>query len=81
MALTKAGGLPRTSTRRKAEDEEGGAVGGNDHGTIPKMDLHKVQKLDDGRIVKGRNYQQGRKTEIIGGEVNFGGDVRVDDNN
>ena len=65
MALAKAGRLPRTpprtSARRKAGDEEDGAVGDCDYGNQPKMDLHKVQKLDDGPVVKGRNYQQGRK--------------------
>ena len=87
MALPKAGGLPNTpprtyaNARRKAQDEEDGAVGDSDHGTIPKMYLHKIQKLDYGPIVKGRNYQQGMQTEIVGGEVHANGDVRVDDDN
>ena len=76
MTLTKAGGLPRTpprtSARRRAEEEEGGAVWGADYGNLPKMVLHRVLKLDDGPGVKGRNYQQGRKTEIVGGEAHAG---------
>ena len=44
--------LLRTSLRQKAEDE--------DHGSLPKMDLHKVQKFDEGQIVKGKNYQHCR---------------------
>ena len=47
-------------------------MGGGDNGSLPKMDLHKVQKLDDSPGVKGRIYQQGRKTEIVGGEMHAG---------
>ena len=37
MALAKAGGLPRTSERRKAKDKEDGAVGGCDYGNLPTV--------------------------------------------
>ena len=50
-------------------------MGGGDYGDLPRVDLHMVLKLDDGPGVKGRNYQQGRKTEIVGGEVHASGDV------
>ena len=53
-------------------------MGSGDYGDLPRVDFYRVLKLDDGPGVKGRNYQQGRKTKIVGGEAHAGGDVQED---
>ena len=39
-------------------------MGSGDYENLPKMDLHKVLKLDDGPGVKGRNYQQEERLRL-----------------